>query len=73
MSVILEKKFVGFFKREIREIQMKGVPRGSQSDIIFGQLGENHLKMLYSKTPLIRISGDQFNRFELRGFRIRGN
>ena len=27
----------------------------------------------YSKTPLIRIPGDPFNRFELGGFRIRGD
>ena len=26
------------------------------------------LPVIYSKTPLIRISGDQFSRFELRGF-----
>ena len=28
---------------------------------------------IYRTTPIIRIPGDQFNRFELRGFRIRGN
>ena len=26
--------------------------------------------MTYSKTPLIRISGDHFNRFELEGFEL---
>ena len=31
----------------------------------------NYQSNYYSKTPLIRISGDQFNRFGLRGFRIR--
>ena len=28
--------------------------------------------MCYSKTPLIRITGDQLNLFELEEFRIRG-
>ena len=31
------------------------------------------LPQKYSKTPLIRIPGDQFNMFELGGFRIRGD
>ena len=28
--------------------------------------------MNYSKTPLIRVSGDQFKRFELGGLKIKG-
>ena len=33
--------------------------------IFFMACGKDHY--MYSKTPLIRISGEQFNRFELRG------
>ena len=33
----------------------------------------NVYNTIYSKTPLIRIPGDLFNKFELGGFRIRGD
>ena len=35
--------------------------------------GGGDTMLWYSKTPVIRVPGDQFNRFELKGFRIRGD